>query len=141
MKLADIENSISILFLLRSRFLCELLSSSQSMYTSNILVKYLMGRFVEPLASPKMVMTTIHCCCVTSFKACFWIFFSRPSISHIMYSCSLFKPKGVAPYHLSASLNFVYTFLNKASKELAHMARRCLRYSGRVNLFEPSTSS
>ncbi len=68
-------------------------------------------------------------------------FFSRSSISHIMYSCSLLKPKGVAPYHLSASLNFVHTFLNKASKELAHMARRCLRYSGRVNLFKPSTGS
>lgn len=86
-------------------------------------------------------MTTIHCCCVTSFKACFWGFFSRSSISHIMYSCSLLKPKGVAPYHLSASLNFVHTFLNKASKELAHMARMCLRYSGRVNLFKPSTGS
>jgi hypothetical protein len=124
MKIADIENSISILFLLRSKFLCELLSSSQPMYTSNILVKYLMGRFVEPLASPKMVLTTIHCC-LTSFKACFWSFFSRSSISHIMYSCSLLKPKGLAPYHLSASLNFVHTFLNKARKELAHIARRC----------------
>lgn len=107
MKIADIENSISILFLLRSKFLCELLSSSQSMYTSNILVKYLMGRFVEPLASPKMVMTTIYCCCVTSFKACFWIIF----FSHIMCFCLLLKPKGVAPYHLLASLNFVYAFI------------------------------
>jgi hypothetical protein len=53
MKIADIENSISILFLLRSKFFCELLSSFQPMYTSNILVKYLMGRFVKPLLLPQ----------------------------------------------------------------------------------------
>ncbi len=123
MRIADIENSISILFLLRSKFLC-VLSSSQPMYTSNILVKYLMGRFVEPLASPKLVMTTIHCCCVTSFKAWFWnFFFSLFNLTHYVFLLTL-KTKGVAPF---ISIHEFCPYFNRASKEPAHMARRCLR--------------
>jgi hypothetical protein len=107
MKIADIESSISILFLLRSKFLCEPLSSSQSMYTSNILVKYLMGRF----ASPKMVITTIHCCCVTSFKACFWILFVSPfNLTHYVFLFT-FKTQGGCTIPFISILEFsLYIF-------------------------------